>query len=226
MIAICDEQGSITINNLFSGRKVYKLSSKQTMCEISQVKFINPSSPSLYLCATASSGNVIFYTKPLPANEVNHKSVNSGADEYLNQTLIKKNVHQGDLYAIAVSDQFVAVGGMDNKVSYWSAITGAFKSYTKLPRPRKTECNIFIVDLLFLNRHGNFILVLQNNGDMHIVHPASSRIIKSRIISSLVNAYMTTNESYETFLLTANESGHAEIFNIVKESPIFSDAGA
>ena len=56
-------------------------------------------------------------------------------EQYLSQTLIKKGVHTGDLYAIAANDKYIAIGGVDGKISYWSAITGTFKSYTKVQFP-------------------------------------------------------------------------------------------
>jgi hypothetical protein len=68
----------------------------------------------LYLCATSTTGNVLFYTKPLPSNEINPKSGSHNGHSYISKTLIKKSVHKGDLYAIAVSDKYIAIGGMDN----------------------------------------------------------------------------------------------------------------
>ncbi len=76
----------------------------------------------------------MFFTKPLPSSVYNPKAASkSTTDIYVCQTHIKKSVHTGDLYAITANETYVAIGGMDNKISYWSAFTGSFKSYTKLP---------------------------------------------------------------------------------------------
>lgn len=116
------------------------------------------------MCATVTSGDVLFFTKPLPSSLYNPKasSSKSATDFYVCQTLVKQNVHQGDLYAVTANETFIAVGGMDNKISYWSAFTGSFKSYTKLPPLGKEEntSEVYIVGLQFLEKHGSFVLAL------------------------------------------------------------------
>lgn len=47
--------------------------------ELSCLKFLNTTnSNSLYLCATSTTGNVIFFTKPESAAEMNPKNANNG----------------------------------------------------------------------------------------------------------------------------------------------------
>lgn len=67
-------------------------------------------------------------------------------------------MHEKDLFAIAISNAYIAIGGLDNKISYWSTFTGSFKSCTYLPNNTKYE--VFIVDLAFLKSKGNFVIAL------------------------------------------------------------------
>jgi hypothetical protein len=43
-----------------------------------------------------------------------------GAENYLCETLVKRNIHQGDIYALACCDMYVAAGGVDGRVSFWN----------------------------------------------------------------------------------------------------------
>ena len=158
------------------------------------LKFLHPSS-NIFLCATTPNGNVLFYTKPLPSCVFNPTSKsNNNSDQYISQTFIKKNVHSGDLYAVAVNDIYIAIGGADGKISYWSSVTGAFKSYTRLITESESDgTELFIIEMMFLK--GNFILVILSNGVIHVVHPASSRVIQFNIATTVTNAFVCLNSA-------------------------------
>ena len=76
----------------------------------------------LYLCVTTASGDVYFYTKPVPSSH--YKKTSKGADQgnekYQCETLIKRYIHKGDIFAATACHLYVALGGMDGKVSFWS----------------------------------------------------------------------------------------------------------
>ena len=125
---------------------------------------------------------VNFFSKPINSKDANLKqnvvSTSSG-ENYITQISIKKDIHEGDLYAIAISEKYIAIGGLDNKISFWSSLSGKFISVIELPKFVDNKLReVFVAELQFLKSKSNFLLVLQNTGDLHIAHPASSGLIK------------------------------------------------
>lgn len=90
-VVIADDEGNITIHNLYSGTILFHITHKGNKQEVNMLKFLDSN---IYLCSTTPAGNVIFYTKPLPSNVLNPNMKGGGNSEhYVSQTLIKKNVH-------------------------------------------------------------------------------------------------------------------------------------
>ena len=84
-LAIADEEGVITINNLITGTLLYTLTHQGNQFkDLNQLRFVGPSH--LYLCATSAKGTVYFYTKPLPSSHYNKQS---SSNTYLCETLVK-----------------------------------------------------------------------------------------------------------------------------------------
>ena len=103
-IAIADEDGFVTIHNIYSGSVLFKMSNEHNLCEINALKFCGPNSTNLYLTATACSGDVLFYTRPVPQSMMKGNMKGSSMEQYVSQTHVKKNVHSGDLYAICCNE--------------------------------------------------------------------------------------------------------------------------
>lgn len=84
------------------------------------------------MVAACSDGRVIFYSKP---NIQLSKQAQS--DDFI-QTSIKKT-HEGELYAICSSADWIAIGGLDNKISFWKATSGALSATLLLPSDEDDE---------------------------------------------------------------------------------------
>lgn len=61
--------------------------------------------------------------------------------------IVKSSVHVGDLYAIDQIDNYVATGGVDNKVIIWNSLSGSVRTEITLPKAR---ANTFINYLKFV----------------------------------------------------------------------------
>jgi len=86
----------------------------------------------MYLCATTATGDVYFYTKPVPSNNFRKSCKSTRSDNYLCETLIKRSVHKGDINAIANCSKYVACGGLEGLVSFWNSSTGAFRNFVEI----------------------------------------------------------------------------------------------
>ena len=82
------------------------------------------------MVATCTDGRVMFFTKP------NIRLDKESQPSDVSQTLIKSGTHDGELYAICSDEQWVAVGGRDNKISFWKASSGALSTTVTLPNSR------------------------------------------------------------------------------------------
>lgn len=94
VMAISDDIGNLTVNNLFSGTILFNLTQEEgPKYEITAMKFIELKTSNMYVCATTCKGNVIFFTKPISQTEFNPRGKGGSADQYVSQALIKKNIH-------------------------------------------------------------------------------------------------------------------------------------
>jgi len=109
-----------------------------------------------------------------------------------------------------MSHQYVAAAGMGSRISFWSAYTGAFKSFTDL------QSESPIVKLHFLRHHSLFILVVQANGMIHIAHPTSSRIVQAQCFLTLEGPFVDVNEEEDT-IFVVGEGGEAETLKLEQE---------
>jgi hypothetical protein len=130
-LGVADDLGNITINSFVTGAVLFALThANNRFSDLNQMRFLSNGRDfsHLYLCATSSKGHVNFYTKPVPASQFRKASKTSNNERYLSETLVKKGLHVGDVYAIASCAQYVAVGGLDGRVSLWYKQTGALRN--------------------------------------------------------------------------------------------------
>lgn len=67
-------------------------------------------------------------------------------------------------------------GGVDNKVCLWNALTGTLRSRLTMPKPKP---NVFVMSVRFFKDKHLSILVLQNNGMLHLVNPMNETLLEN-----------------------------------------------
>ena len=85
------------------------------------------------MVATCSDGRVIMLSKP---NIQLSKQAQS--DDFI-QSSIKKGTHEGELYAVCSTPEWIAIGGLDNKVSFWKTSSGALSATIKMPAKEEVD---------------------------------------------------------------------------------------
>ena len=103
MVACCDEQGIMQVNNLHSGNLLMSLTNVKNKMEISTIYFVDKGK--IYIAAGCADGSVIFFLKP------NHQTNKDYHTDDLVKSVIKKNVHKGAINIIRANSEFLAMGG-------------------------------------------------------------------------------------------------------------------
>lgn len=177
-LAVTDDTGNITINSFQTGSLLFTLShALNKFADLTQMKFICHSQSShLYLSAVSASGTVYFYSRPVPSSHYKKasKGSNTVQEKYLCETQVKRNVHKGDILAIAACELYIAIGGLDSRVSFWNAQTGAMRNFLDIP-PSKVEQS-YIQCLNFVTSN-YFLVITMSSGETHLAHPSASNIL-------------------------------------------------
>jgi hypothetical protein len=90
------------------------------------------------------------------------------------------------LFAIAVSDLHIAVGGIDGKISFWNIQTGAFRNYVQILSKKELEHKeLYIQNMTFIGNR--YLLVVMNSGEIHIAHHNQNNLCQRNVASTVVN---------------------------------------
>jgi WD40 repeat protein len=132
LIAVSDETGILHFNNFATGSILLSISNRRNKAEFTRIHFLKNASATSKLClvATCADGRVMFFTRP------NIQLDKESQSSDVVQTIVKKGTHEGELYSICSDDQWIAVGGRDNKVSFWKATCGTLSTTVVLPSAR------------------------------------------------------------------------------------------
>ena len=126
---------------------------------MSQMLFFTNENTNFWIASVGWEGKVAFIKTPLFTK-----------NNYSIPLILKTSVHVGDLYAIDYCDNYVATGGVDNKVCIWNSLTGNLR--TKMDLPNNNRPNTFVCSLIFVKtKQITLLFVLQNSGDLHLVNP-------------------------------------------------------
>lgn len=161
-LAVSDEDGLITIHNIFSAGTLYKL--EKIGSELTQLHFFS-SSTNFWIVACGWEGKLAFVKSPMAGKQVHNIPI-----------LLKTSGHQGDIYTIDYSTHYVVTGGVDNKVCLWNALTGTLRCRLSLPKPKP---NVFVTCVRFFKDKHLSILVLQNNGMLHLINPVNETLLEN-----------------------------------------------
>lgn len=82
-----------------------------------------------------TDGKIMFYKQP------NIHLDKDNQPENVADTILNSNVHKGEIYAICSNEEFIAIGGLDNKVSFWKIITGQIITEVNLPIENNVDYN-------------------------------------------------------------------------------------
>lgn len=119
IVAVCDEQGVLQINNFNSGHLLLSLTTIRNKGPLSKIYLIpQMGNTKLYMVTAYTDGKIMFYKQP------NIHLDKDNQPENVADTILNSNVHKGEIYAICSNEEFIAIGGLDNKVSFWKIITG------------------------------------------------------------------------------------------------------
>lgn len=88
------------------------LTNSKNKLQICSLHFVNKHK--IYIVGTCIDGTIMFFLKP---NLKNTKENVSKHD--LEHTIIKKGIHAGEITSIISNDEFVVIGGSDNRISVW-----------------------------------------------------------------------------------------------------------
>jgi WD40 repeat protein len=132
-LAICDEEGLITIHNIHSGGILHTLNKIGT--EMTQLLFLNDNT-NFWFASVGWEGKVAFVKYPILQKSI-----------YSLPIIIKKSVHTGDIFSIDYCDNCVATGGVDNRVCIWNSLSGTSRSIIEVPKDRP---NTFICAIKFI----------------------------------------------------------------------------
>jgi WD40 repeat protein len=105
------------------------LSNKKNKREICKLHFVNKSK--INIVAGCADGAIIFFLKP---HLQRNKEVQSSND--LEQCLIKNGIHNQAIMCIKSTNEFIAIGSLDNKVSIWKIIGISLNTVISFPSAR------------------------------------------------------------------------------------------
>ena len=88
------------------------------------------------------------------------------------ETFVKKSAHKGEVFAMAVGTEYIATGGVDGRVMFWTLSTGVLKNAVIVVAPDIIITQeLYLYDMLFLPS-GDFLVAL-NSGSLFQVSPKS-----------------------------------------------------
>ena len=88
------------------------------------------------------------------------------------ETFVKKSAHKGEVFAMAVGTEYIATGGVDGRVMFWTLSTGVLKNAVIVVAPETIITQeLYLFDMLFLPS-GDFLVAL-NSGSLSHVSPKS-----------------------------------------------------
>ena len=167
-LAISDEEGVITIHNIHSGGILHQL--QKIGSEMSKIEFLNGNT-NFWLCAVGWEGMMALVKPPMYLKNT-----------YTVPLVVKRTPHSGDIYTVHHMDALIATGGVDNKVCIWNAVSGTVRSIITMPR-RDHRPNIFVNQVKFIKGESLndgystiMLYVIQNNGDLYCINPASETV--------------------------------------------------
>jgi WD40 repeat protein len=126
----------------------------------------------LYLAAASTKGDVYFFTRPGPANLFRNASKGTVSEQYVCETFVKKSAHKGEVFAMSVGSEYIASGGVDGRVMFWTLSTGVLKNTViVIAAEIIITQELYIFDILFLP--SGDLLVALNSGGLFQVSPKS-----------------------------------------------------
>jgi len=191
LIAFVDNSGILQVNNVNSGNLLMSLTNQTNKLLVSRICFVNVGR--VYIAAGCIDGTIVFFFRPIVDSTKENQTPQS-----MEQSLVKRGVHEADITCISFNTEYVAFGGHDNKISVWK-ILGAQRVQTiQLPgvaystQPDNVDLRA-VTDFKFITikkKDGSkwisvpHILVLQNTGHVHLCQPRQSTPIAENIIDS------------------------------------------
>jgi WD40 repeat protein len=113
-LAISDEEGLITIHNIYSGGILHSLQKIGT--ELTRIEFLKDNT-NYWIAAVGWEAKLVLIKPPMYQKNT-----------YTVPMIVKKTPHKGDIYALDHSDGLLATGGVDNKICLWNSISGTVRS--------------------------------------------------------------------------------------------------
>lgn len=140
---------------------------------MTQIKFFRGSN-NFWFAAVGWEGKVAFIKTPMFQK-----------NNYAVPIIMKQAVHAGDVYALDFNSQFIATGGVDNKVCIWNTLSATVRTKLDLPLDQP---NTFIFSLKFMKTpYKTLLFVLVNTGLLHVVDPLKETV-KPSVLKLQINA--------------------------------------